>query len=190
MKKEDQVRCSCLKSIHLPNCCVFAELWLKTHYKIPQDTERISKKYERFVNLGLSSDLCSLEISKDLKRTFPYKAYFQDQEEEGTQKLERVLRALVAYDKEVGYVSGMNFLAGVFLLHCEEHIAFSNITILFKKLNARQILIPGYPGLAAHKEIIEVLVMSHYPGLYKELVRDSYDLGEKNVFLVLFELFK
>jgi Rab-GTPase-TBC domain len=168
-KKKDTIRCQCLKSELLPNSCIFGQIWLSTCYDIEKNMRTLMKEYEDLVNQGFLNDLCSTEIANDLPRTFPNQKYFQSIEEEGCQKLERVLRALAAHDKELGYVSGMNLLAGTFLLHCEEHVAFWNIAGLFKKLFAREIFMSS-SCLGVHAQIIEILLMSHYPIVYKALV--------------------
>lgn len=167
--KNEQVRCQCLKSSVLSNSCVFAEIWLASFHKIETEMDFLMKRYEELVNIGLHTNYL-IQITKDIQRTFPTEKYFRDPDEEGQQKLERVLRAFAAFDKEVGYVSGMNFLAGVFLLHCEEHIAFWNILSLFKTLNARELFLPNSKTLSVLSEILEILLMSHFPTIYQKLV--------------------
>jgi Rab-GTPase-TBC domain len=50
------------------------------------------------------------DIEKDIGRTFPEVARFSEQS--GTQALMNVLKAYAAFDPEVSYCQGMNFLAG------------------------------------------------------------------------------
>lgn len=54
------------------------------------------------------------DIDKDLDRTFPGTEQFNNVA--GQQQLRRVLRAYAAYDPDVGYCQGMNFLAALLLM--------------------------------------------------------------------------
>ena len=53
----------------------------------------------------------ALQIERDLGRTYPRNPYFK-RDTEGFLKLRRVLRAYAAYEAEVDYVQGMNFIVG------------------------------------------------------------------------------
>ena len=56
----------------------------------------------------------SVDIMKDLDRTFPKCPVFS-QQGIGQRKLFEVLNATSVHSKEIGYVQGMNFLAGVLI---------------------------------------------------------------------------
>ena len=47
--------------------------------------------------------------------------------------------AIAIYDVQVGYVQGMNFLAGALLFHSDEYVAFWNYVTLYERLELRDI---------------------------------------------------
>lgn len=61
------------------------------------------------------------DIDKDIHRTFPSLRRFAGPA--GQDSLRRVLQAYAAYDPEVGYCQGMNFVAGLLLMYVEEEEA-------------------------------------------------------------------
>ncbi|CBZ51131.1 putative TBC domain-containing protein [Neospora caninum Liverpool] len=61
-------------------------------------------------------------IEMDVHRTFPSLPFFK---EEGQTAMRRVLQAYAAFDPEVGYVQGMNFVAGTLLHHSNTCIHWS-----------------------------------------------------------------
>lgn len=77
-------------------------------------------------------------ISRDVGRTFPNIQRFADGE--GKDTLLRVLKAYAAYDPEIGYCQGMNFLAGLLLLYLdtEEH-AFGALVVLMEDRGLREL---------------------------------------------------
>jgi len=75
-------------------------------------------------------------IVKDVGRTFPNLKPFAT--EKGRRSLQNVLLAYAAYDPEVGYCQGMNFLAGLLLLYLpDEEIAFGALVTLMKERGLR-----------------------------------------------------
>jgi hypothetical protein len=50
-----------------------------------------------------------------------------------------VLLAFSKYDNKIGYVQGMNFIVGSFLLHCSEEIAFWLFVSLIEDYQMRDI---------------------------------------------------
>lgn len=53
--------------------------------------------------------------------------------------LENVLTVLSVYDPKVGYVQGMNFIAGLFCYHAEEYIAFWLMAMVIEIFEMRDI---------------------------------------------------
>lgn len=60
------------------------------------------------------------EIKKDIDRTFHEHIFFHLKE--GQKSLERVLKALSLVFKDVGYCQGMNFVAAILVMHCNEEV--------------------------------------------------------------------
>lgn len=73
-----------------------------------------------------------LDIIRDISRTFPSHVYFQQRHGPGQRSLYNVLKAYSVYDREVGYVQGMGFLAGLLLLYMSEEDAFWLLVALLK----------------------------------------------------------
>ena len=76
-------------------------------------------------------------IERDLERTFPHNAYFQ-QGNEGYGKMQRVLLAFALFNPRIGYTQGMNFVCGNFLLLLVEEQCFwmmNNFLHKFKLLD-------------------------------------------------------
>lgn len=63
-------------------------------------------------------------INKDIGRSFPGVAMFQDPEGEGQQTLARVLKCFSLYDEKIGYCQGLGLLVGPLLMHMKEKEAF------------------------------------------------------------------
>ncbi|GMH35715.1 hypothetical protein BSKO_03583 [Bryopsis sp. KO-2023] len=79
-----------------------------------------------------SMEKIELEIVRDLNRTYPGHVYFQQRQGPGQRSLFNVLKAYSVYDKRVGYVQGMGFIAGLLLLYMCEEDAFWTLVALLK----------------------------------------------------------
>ncbi|KAF3329713.1 Ecotropic viral integration site 5 [Carex littledalei] len=86
--------------------------------------------YEQLVIYETSAS--ELEIIRDISRTFPSHVFFQQRHGPGQRSLYNVLKAYSVYDREVGYVQGMGFLAGLLLLYMSEEDAFWLLVALLK----------------------------------------------------------
>ncbi|KAF4352337.1 hypothetical protein G4B88_000940 [Cannabis sativa] len=73
-----------------------------------------------------------LDIIRDISRTFPSHVFFQQRHGPGQRSLYNVLKAYSVYDRDVGYVQGMGFLAGLLLLYMSEEDAFWLLVALLK----------------------------------------------------------
>jgi hypothetical protein len=104
---------------------------------------------------GVYEDLQSLPIEenlerviiKDLNRTFPLCHFFREQYGNGQRQLYRVLSRYSLYNKSVGYVQGMGFLAAAFLIYMDEESSFFMIHSLMKKYKMEGIFLDGFPEL-------------------------------------------
>ncbi|CAM0947382.1 unnamed protein product [Alopecurus aequalis] len=86
--------------------------------------------YETLVIYETSTS--ELEIIRDISRTFPSHVFFQQRHGPGQRSLYNVLKAYSVYDRDVGYVQGMGFIAGLLLLYMSEEDAFWLIVALLK----------------------------------------------------------
>lgn len=72
------------------------------------------------------------DIIKDISRTFPHHVYYSQRHGPGQRALYNVLKAYSIYDRTVGYVQGMGFVAGTLLLYMSEEDAFWVLVALLK----------------------------------------------------------
>ncbi|KAG6543998.1 hypothetical protein Mapa_014622 [Marchantia paleacea] len=86
--------------------------------------------YEQLVVFETSA--AELDIIRDISRTFPSHVFFQQRHGPGQRSLYNVLKAYSVYDRDVGYVQGMGFLAGLLLLYMSEEDAFWLLVALLK----------------------------------------------------------
>ncbi|KAJ8751881.1 hypothetical protein K2173_026085 [Erythroxylum novogranatense] len=86
--------------------------------------------YEQLVIYETSAS--ELDIIRDISRTFPSHVFFQQRHGPGQRSLYNVLKAYSVYDRDVGYVQGMGFLAGLLLLYMSEEDAFWLLVALLK----------------------------------------------------------
>lgn len=57
--------------------------------------------------------------------------------------LENILTTYATYDPQIGYVQGMNFIAGALLCHSEEYVAFWLLVMAIEKFEMRDIYLPS-----------------------------------------------
>ena len=72
--------------------------------------------------LLLPSSAYDPEICRDLARTFPDHAFFNDSDGEGQRALFNVLHAYAVFDPSVGYCQGMGFVVGLMLTYMSEEV--------------------------------------------------------------------
>ena len=82
----------------------------------------IRKRYETLTQISLGQEEVDEHILRDIGRTFPEYAQFQDLE--GQRALFDVLKAYSMADLEVEYCQGMAFVAGTALMFLPEELAF------------------------------------------------------------------
>ncbi|KAL6752645.1 rab-GTPase-TBC domain-containing protein [Haematococcus lacustris] len=86
--------------------------------------------YSTYLQQALPVEVRS-DIKKDCPRTYPSHQRFACPE--GRRALRNVLTAYAAYDPDVGYCQGMNFLAGLLLMNLPtEALAFEGLVLLMK----------------------------------------------------------
>ncbi|EPS68018.1 hypothetical protein M569_06749, partial [Genlisea aurea] len=86
--------------------------------------------YEQLVVYETSAS--ELDIIRDISRTFPSHVFFQQRHGPGQRSLYNVLKAYSVFDRDVGYVQGMGFVAGLLLLYMSEEDAFWLLVALLK----------------------------------------------------------
>jgi hypothetical protein len=146
--------------------CWRAQDWL-THCLPPRNS------LEVYNNLCLSAletkqfNDSMRQIELDLHRTYPDEPYFSDTSG-GYFALRRVLMAFSKYDSNLGYVQGMNFIAGALLWHASEVDAFWLFVALMEDYELRDSYLPSLPGLSKHCQIIQLLTLEFLPRLHRQ----------------------
>ena len=151
--------------------------WLEAT-RCPQ-TNTLLETYPSLVDLAMV-DMTEEEreqIDRDMPRTFPDQEYFKDPSVKLS--LKRVLRAIAVAFPEVGYVQGMSFIAGFFLLHThneQETFALLGNLLVNPKYNMRSVFVAGLPGLLEIKEKFAKVLKERDQELFAHL--EQHGLGE------------
>ncbi|XP_038970642.1 EVI5-like protein isoform X1 [Phoenix dactylifera] len=122
--------------------------------------------YEQLVIYETSAS--ELDIIRDISRTFPSHVFFQQRHGPGQRSLYNVLKAYSVYDRDVGYVQGMGFLAGLLLLYMSEEDAFWLLVALLKgavHAPMEGLYLAGLPLVQQYLFQFEQLVKEHSPKL-------------------------
>ncbi|XP_058778857.1 uncharacterized protein LOC131652887 [Vicia villosa] len=122
--------------------------------------------YEQLVIYETSAS--ELDIIRDISRTFPSHVFFQQRHGPGQRSLYNVLKAYSVFDRDVGYVQGMGFLAGLLLLYMSEEDAFWLLVALLKgavHAPMEGLYLAGLPLVQQYLFQFERLVREHLPKL-------------------------
>ncbi|KAL2895955.1 EVI5-like protein [Bienertia sinuspersici] len=122
--------------------------------------------YEQLVIYETSAS--ELDIIRDISRTFPSHVFFQQRHGPGQRSLYNVLKAYSVYDRDVGYVQGMGFVAGLLLLYMSEEDAFWLLVALLKgavHAPMEGLYLSGLPLVQQYLFQFDLLVKEHMPKL-------------------------
>ncbi|KAL6598492.1 hypothetical protein ACP70R_046191 [Stipagrostis hirtigluma subsp. patula] len=143
--------------------------------------------YETLVIYETSAS--ELEIIRDISRTFPSHIFFQQRHGPGQRSLYNILKAYSVYDRDVGYVQGMGFLAGLLLLYMSEEDAFWLLVALLKgavHAPMEGLYQAGLPLVQQYLCQFEKLVLEYMPKLGQHFIEEMINpsIGIKVVFQV------
>ncbi|KAF6265131.1 rab-GTPase-TBC domain-containing protein [Scenedesmus sp. NREL 46B-D3] len=122
------------------------ELWMSSLQRRGVGVSAAAK-YEDMLLTPVNDEAVS-DIDKDVARSFPNTRRFAAPE--GQEALRRVLHAYAAYDPEVGYCQGMNFVAGLLLMYLPERHAFGGLVVLMQDRGLRRYYSTDMSLLQAH----------------------------------------
>lgn len=122
--------CKCLPFQN--NTCMKAKDWLGN-----TDLEKIKDRFDKF------NKKCETKIAKqiglDVERTHPLKNHPQK-----LSSLKNILIAYSNYDKLIGYMQGMNFVAAGLVYHSDDFVAFELLRKLIECLPLKDLYQPMY----------------------------------------------
>jgi len=107
------------------------------------------------------------DIRKDVDRTFPEIEKYST--EQGKASLLRVLVAVSNSIKELGYMQGLNYVAGVFSYYLKEEQAFWATLYLLEKLNAKDLLKENFETIHLLNYQFEVCLNNYLPSISNHL---------------------
>ena len=108
-------------------------------------------------------------IIKDIDRTFPQCSFFKEKYGGGQRQLYKVLVNYSKYNKSVGYVQGMGFIAALLLTYMDEERTFFMMHTLMKKRDLETLYLPGFPGLNKKLFVLLNLEKKYLPKVYNVL---------------------
>lgn len=159
----------------------FAKLKKRTRKGIPdsirgyawQKIINLDEFYEKdlYQDLNVQEPDKSVEtiIIKDIDRTFPKCSFFKEKYGGGQRQLYKVLVNYSKYNKEVGYVQGMGFIAALLLTYMEEERTFFMMHALMKKRELEGLYLPGFPDLNKKLFVLLNLEKKLIPKVYNNL---------------------
>ncbi|KAK6913442.1 Rab-GTPase-TBC domain [Dillenia turbinata] len=129
--------------------------------------------YEQLVIYETSAS--ELDIIRDISRTFPSHVFFQQRHGPGQRSLYNVLKAYSVYDRDVGYVQGMGFLAGLLLLYMSEEDAFWLLVALLKgavHAPMEGLYLVGLPLVQQYLYQFDHMMREHLPKLGEHFTKE------------------
>lgn len=116
------------------------ELWMsKLHSTSSPASSSPFASYEDCVGRQVDPDVLA-EIEKDIHRTFP--GHVTLTSPAGQRAMRDVLRAYAAYDPDVGYSQGMNFIVGLLLTYLMPRHAFDALLLIMTDRGLREYYLP------------------------------------------------
>ncbi|CAD8138653.1 unnamed protein product [Paramecium pentaurelia] len=126
-------------------------------------------------------------IQKDIDRTFSQHQYFK--QIHNRQRLQRILIALSKIYEELGYIQGLNQIAGCFLISgLSEQQAFWIMYYILKKMKYATIFLDQFSQLKFLNFVVAVFLRNYVPNLSAQFLLNKIDIGiiTTRWFLVIF----
>ena len=137
-----------------------------------KDKYYVKDLYQNLENEPIKENLETV-IIKDLDRTFPLCQFFREKYGNGQRKLYKVLLAYSKYNKNVGYVQGMGFLAAVFLIYMDEESSFYMLHSLMKKYKLEGLYYDNFPDLKKKCFVLLNMQKKYINKIYNIFQRDG-----------------
>lgn len=132
------------------------------------------------------TDNTSFTIGKDIMRTFPDIDKYKEDIKTGENKLFNVLLAYSAYDPDVKYCQGMNYIVFLFLINCNdsEERAFWLLVAMMQKLKWRKLYKLDTPKLIKLLGRLKKKMKKEVEDVYQHLM--DMDLPIEGIFAPYF----
>uniref|UniRef100_A0A7S4KTT3 Rab-GAP TBC domain-containing protein n=1 Tax=Guillardia theta TaxID=55529 RepID=A0A7S4KTT3_GUITH len=130
-------------------------------------------RYAQYCRMSASADG---RIKRDLARTMPRNEFFSERGRGGQVLLFNVAHAYAAYDDEVGYSQGMNFLCAILLLHMRQEHAFWVLVQMMRRYRLRDLYLSRSPQLAVELFKLDRLILSCTPSLHQHFAEQGFDV--------------
>ncbi|PVF99417.1 RabGAP/TBC [Serendipita vermifera] len=132
-----------------------------------------SELEQLYANLLKETSPHEKAISRDLGRTFPHHAFFNDGQGVGQESLFNVLKAYSLFDPECGYCQGLPFIVAPLLLVCPDEEAFCLLVRLMQSYELRGHFLPEMPGLQLRLFQFDRLIEDMLPVLHVHFLRQG-----------------
>lgn len=106
------------------------------------------------------------DIEKDVDRTFPEHAYFENSGM-GEAVLRRVLRAFAMHNPDIGYCQSLNFVAGMILILMEEEEAFWLLVTIVDKLLPPDYYTKSMVGTYVDQFVLAHIIKKYLPRIHR-----------------------
>lgn len=122
--------------------------------------------YKKIVKKSMNDDSLILsQIEKDLCRTMPSNACFQDLNSIGIGKLKRILLAVSWLYPDIGYCQGMGMIAASLLLFVEEEMTFWIMVAIIEDLLPSSYFSSTLIGVQVDQRVLRQLIANYMPAV-------------------------
>ena len=150
------------------------EIWMKISGadKMKQGRENLYNELISKINQNEVLKIPEEEtIIKDMNRTYPKSLMFMNKLGDGQRKLFRVLSCFSSYNKKIGYVQGMSFIAALFLSYETEENAFWLLQNYIKNYVTQDLYFHDFPGLKKNLFVLLKYMKKFLPDIFNHLQR-------------------
>ncbi|XP_047143311.2 small G protein signaling modulator 3 isoform X1 [Hydra vulgaris] len=124
-----------------------------------------------------SDTLVANQIEKDLCRTMPSNACFENMDSIGIPKLKRVLLAIAWLYPDIGYCQGMGMVVGNLLLFLEEEDVFWMMVAIIEDLLPSSYYSSSLIGVQVDQRVLRQLIVGYLPHLDELMKEHDIELG-------------
>ncbi|XP_057310775.1 small G protein signaling modulator 3-like isoform X2 [Hydractinia symbiolongicarpus] len=121
--------------------------------------------------------LISSQIEKDLCRTMPSNACFQNMDSIGVKKLQRILQGIAWLYPDIGYCQGMGMIAASLLLFLEEETTFWMMVSIIEDLLPTSYYSVTLIGVQVDQRVLRQLIANYIPSVDEMMKEHDIELS-------------